>query len=49
MSAMICLFIPDTIYTERYMLEPSQNPEFYAVGVSLANKLSSLLPDGHDD
>lgn len=25
------VFVADTIYTERYMMQPSENPDFYAV------------------
>lgn len=36
-SAIIALFAPDSIYTERYMMEPSQNPVAYAVSFPLAH------------
>lgn len=36
------LFIPDSIYTERYMREPSENLHFYTVSFTLTEIFSSI-------
>lgn len=38
-----CVFIPDTIYTERYMMPPEDNYDAYMVSVTLACNLTVII------